>query len=135
MLLELQKCCPEVFDHLEVYVDSGIRRGADILKALCLGATAVGIGRPMMYALNYGQEGVEHLIDSKLPAVMWPPKVVRVIYQHTVLRDELETSMRMVGITDLTQVHPGLLSTLDVDYMVPATEEHPYAKWRPKPRI
>lgn len=36
ILLELQKCCPEVFDKLEVYVDGGIRRGTDILKALCL---------------------------------------------------------------------------------------------------
>lgn len=27
VLLELQKCCPEVFEHLEVYVDGGIRRG------------------------------------------------------------------------------------------------------------
>lgn len=66
VLLELQKCCPEVFDHLEVYVDGGIRRGTDILKCLCLGATAVGIGRHFLYSLNYGKEGVEHFIDSKL---------------------------------------------------------------------
>lgn len=66
ILLELQRCCPEVFDRLEVYVDGGVRRGTDILKALCLGATAVGIGRSFLYALNYGQEGVEHLVDRKL---------------------------------------------------------------------
>jgi L-lactate dehydrogenase (cytochrome) len=66
-LLEIHRRCPEVFDHLEVYVDSGIRRGTDILKAVCLGATAVGMGRSMLFATNYGQEGVEHLIDSKLP--------------------------------------------------------------------
>jgi len=65
VLLEIQRCCPEVFDHLEVYVDGGIRRGTDILKALCLGATAVGMGRPFLYSVNYGQEGVEHLIESK----------------------------------------------------------------------
>lgn len=52
-----------------------------------------------------------------------------------VLKDELETSMRMVGITDLSQVHPGLVNTLDVDPLVPKTMEHPYAKWRPKPRL
>ena len=65
ILLELQRCCPEVFDHLEVYVDGGIRRGTDVLKALCLGATAVSVGRPFLYALNYGQEGLEHFIDRK----------------------------------------------------------------------
>ncbi|KAI4162580.1 MAG: hypothetical protein LQ342_003811 [Letrouitia transgressa] len=65
VLLELQRVCPEVFDKMEIYVDGGIRRGTDILKALCLGATAVSIGRSFLYALNYGQEGVEHLIDGK----------------------------------------------------------------------
>lgn len=64
-LLELHKRCPEVFDKMEVYVDSGIRRGTDILKAVSLGATAVGMGRSMLFATNYGQEGVEHLIDSE----------------------------------------------------------------------
>lgn len=64
-LLEIHRRCPEVFDAMEVYVDSGIRRGTDILKAVCLGATAVGMGRSMLFATNYGQEGVEHLIDSK----------------------------------------------------------------------
>ncbi|KAJ5247612.1 hypothetical protein N7468_002595 [Penicillium chermesinum] len=65
-LLEIQRRCPEVFDALEVYVDSGIRRGSDILKAVCLGATAVGMGRSVLFSMNYGQEGVEHLLDSKL---------------------------------------------------------------------
>lgn len=64
-LLEIQKRAPEVFDCMEVYVDSGIRRGTDILKAVALGATAVGMGRSVLYATNYGQAGVEHLIDSK----------------------------------------------------------------------
>lgn len=52
-----------------------------------------------------------------------------------VLRDELETSMRMVGVTNLSQVHPGLVNTLDVDHLIPMTVNHPYAKWRPKPRL
>lgn len=64
-LIECQRVCPEIFDKVEVYVDGGIRRGADVVKCLCLGATAIGMGRPFLYALNYGQEGVEHLIDSK----------------------------------------------------------------------
>ncbi|KAI9761137.1 MAG: hypothetical protein M4579_001184 [Chaenotheca gracillima] len=115
ILLELHRCCPEVFDAMEVFVDGGIRRGTDILKCLCLGATAVGIGRPFLYALNYGQEGVMHLIDT--------------------LKDELETTMRTAGLTDLSQVHPGLVNTLRVDHLVPSGFEHPYAKWRPKSRL
>lgn len=54
-------------------MDGGVRRGTDILKAICLGARGVLIGRPVMYALNYGQEGVEHLIDStsSFPFIQW----------------------------------------------------------------
>jgi L-lactate dehydrogenase (cytochrome) len=48
-----------------VYVDGGITRGTDILKAIALGATAVGIGRPYLYALAYGAEGIQHLSESK----------------------------------------------------------------------
>lgn len=64
-LLELRKVAPEVFDKCEVYVDGGIRRGTDVIKALCLGAKGVGMGRPFLYALTYGQEGVVHAIDSE----------------------------------------------------------------------
>lgn len=66
LLLEMHKNCPEVFDKMEVYVDGGFRRGGDIVKALCLGAKAVGIGRSFMYSLHYGTEGVEHLVQCKL---------------------------------------------------------------------
>ncbi|CAG8981204.1 hypothetical protein HYALB_00013865 [Hymenoscyphus albidus] len=115
VLLELQKCCPEVFDKIDVFVDGGIMRGTDIFKALCLGAKSVGIGRGFLYGLNYGQEGVEKFVE--------------------ILKDELETTMRMMGVTDLSQVHPGLLNTRAVDHLIPDGEEHPYAKWRPKARI
>lgn len=66
VLLELRKQCPEVFGKLEIYIDGGFERGSDILKAICLGATAVGVGRPFLYALVYGQDGVEQLSQSKL---------------------------------------------------------------------
>lgn len=66
ILLELQKCCPEVFDKMEVFVDGGIMRGTDIFKALCLGAKAVGIGRGFLFALNYGHKGVKKYVESKL---------------------------------------------------------------------
>ena len=65
LLLELQKCCPEVFDKMDVFVDGGIMRGTDIFKALCLGAKSVGIGRGFLYSLSYGQEGVEKFVESK----------------------------------------------------------------------
>lgn len=40
---------------IEIYIDGGIRRATDIIKALCLGATGVGIGRPFLYAMSaYG---------------------------------------------------------------------------------
>lgn len=65
VLLEIQKCCPEVFTKLEVYIDGGIMRGTDIFKALCLGARSVGIGRGLLFALNYGEEGVQKYIESK----------------------------------------------------------------------
>ncbi|KAI1635916.1 FMN-dependent dehydrogenase-domain-containing protein [Biscogniauxia mediterranea] len=111
VLLELQKCCPQVFDRMEVYIDGGITRGTDIFKALCLGARAVGIGRGFLYALNYGKEGIEHFGDM--------------------LIDELETTMQQCGVASLDQVHPGLLNTRAVDHLIPSLEEHPYAKWRP----
>lgn len=67
-LLEIRTYCPEVLDKLEVYVDGGLRDGADVLKAICLGATAVGVGRPYLYALAaYGSRGVERCTDSKSP--------------------------------------------------------------------
>ncbi|RDL32037.1 Uncharacterized protein BP5553_09439 [Venustampulla echinocandica] len=115
VLLELQKCCPEVFDKMEVFVDGGIMRGTDIFKALCLGARSVGIGRGFLFALNYGQDGIEKYVD--------------------ILKDELETTMRMMGVTDLSQVHPGLLNTGAVDHLIPDGKEHPYAKWRPRAKI
>ena len=57
-----------------VFVDGGIRRGTDIFKALALGATAVGIGRPQAWGLAaFGQPGVESVIDiytRELAAIM-----------------------------------------------------------------
>jgi len=112
VLLELQTRCPEVFDQLEVYVDGGIRRGTDVLKCLALGATAVGMGRPFLYALKYGQEGVRHAVG--------------------VLRDELETTMRLMGITGLEQVRRGLVNTAEIDHLVPPLEQD---EWVPRSRL
>jgi 4-hydroxymandelate oxidase len=47
-----------------VLVDGGVRRGTDVLKALALGASAVGIGRPYIWGLaTFGQQGVERVLD------------------------------------------------------------------------
>jgi L-lactate dehydrogenase (cytochrome) len=106
-LLECQASCPEIFSSLEVLVDGGIRRGADVLKCLCLGATAVGFGRPFLYALNYGEEGVQHFID--------------------IIKQELEIAMALVGITDLSQCDARYVNTLELDGLVARGSEHPYA--------
>lgn len=66
-LMEIRKFCPEVFDKLEVWVDGGIRRGTDVVKALCLGAKAVGLGRPALWGLGAGGvDGVKRTFESML---------------------------------------------------------------------
>jgi 4-hydroxymandelate oxidase len=77
---------PEVVNavngRVPVLVDGGVRRGTDVLKALALGATAVGIGRPYCWGLAaFGQPGVEAVLD--------------------ILQREFETIMKQVGATDI----------------------------------
>ena len=62
------ECVAEVVQgvrsRIPVIVDGGFRRGTDIYKALALGATAAGIGRPYIWGLSaFGQQGVERVID------------------------------------------------------------------------
>ena len=59
---------PEVVEAVngraEVYLDSGVRRGSDVVKALALGAKAVGIGRPLFWGLAVnGAEGVHGVLE------------------------------------------------------------------------
>lgn len=57
----------EAADGMPVLFDSGVRSGADIVKALALGATAVGVGRPYTYGLALGgTEGVVHVLRALL---------------------------------------------------------------------
>lgn len=78
---------------IEVYMDGGVRRGTDVLKALCLGARGVGIGRPFLYAMaGYGQKGVE--------------KAMRIF------KDELERNMRLIGCNSIDELHQGLVKLL-----------------------
>ena len=78
-----------VGDRCEVILDSGIRRGTHILKALALGAKACTIGRPYLYGLAAGGEaGVDRALN--------------------ILRDELERGMALMGcrrLSDLKQNH------------------------------
>jgi isopentenyl diphosphate isomerase/L-lactate dehydrogenase-like FMN-dependent dehydrogenase len=68
-----------------VLVDSGFRRGADVYKALALGARMVGIGRPYIYGLaSFGQEGVERVVD--------------------ILQTELRLVMRQCGTPTIAQI-------------------------------
>jgi len=62
------ECLPEVVQavrgRIPVLVDGGFRRGTDVFKALALGATAAGIGRPYIWGLSsFGQQGVERVLD------------------------------------------------------------------------
>ena len=75
----------------EVYVDGGIRRGTDILKALSLGARAVLIGRPVLWGLaTRGAEGVQAVLDH--------------------LREELIRAMQLCGVPTLAAAKPDLVA-------------------------
>ncbi len=70
---------------MPVLVDGGFRRGTDVFKALALGATAVGVGRPYLWGLaSFGQEGVEGVL--------------------AILRRELEMIMRQSGAATLAAI-------------------------------
>jgi isopentenyl diphosphate isomerase/L-lactate dehydrogenase-like FMN-dependent dehydrogenase len=74
-----------------ILVDGGVRRGADIFKALALGATAVGVGRPYMWGLaSFGQPGVEMVLD--------------------ILRRELQLIMRQTGVTSIKNLGAAYVS-------------------------
>jgi isopentenyl diphosphate isomerase/L-lactate dehydrogenase-like FMN-dependent dehydrogenase len=65
-LLEIRKYCPEVLDTIEVWIDGGVKRGTDVVKALCLGAKAVGVGRAALWGLGAGGwKGVDRTFESK----------------------------------------------------------------------
>jgi 4-hydroxymandelate oxidase len=62
-LFALPRVADAVAGRIPVLVDGGIRRGADVVKALCLGARAVQIARPYLWGLAVGgQKGVEHVL-------------------------------------------------------------------------
>jgi isopentenyl diphosphate isomerase/L-lactate dehydrogenase-like FMN-dependent dehydrogenase len=77
-VLSLPEVVQGVRGRVPIILDGGIRRGTDVFKALALGATATGIGRPYIWGLaSFGQEGVETVL--------------------TLLRKETEMVMRQAG--------------------------------------
>jgi len=92
----------------EIMVDGGVRRATDVLKAVAMGATAVGIGRPMIYAMStYGQEGVEKLFEILKAGVSCGCKQKK----DADSQDEFEMNMRLIGAPTLKDVVPGMVDT------------------------
>lgn len=75
---------------VEVYMDGGVRRGTDVLKALALGARAVLVGRPILWGLAVdGAAGAQHVLE--------------------LLRDELERAMTLAGVPDVASIDSSLV--------------------------
>lgn len=80
-LLEIRKHCPQILARpdFEIWLDGGVKRGTDVVKALALGAKAVGLGRAPLFGLGAGgQAGVERVLE--------------------ILKGETETAMRLLGV-------------------------------------
>lgn len=93
VLIELRQKHPELLSQLDVYVDGGVRRGSDVLKALALGAKAVGLGRPFLFANSgYGEEGVQHAM--------------------ALLKAEVARDMRLLGVRSLDELTPERIEIL-----------------------
>jgi lactate 2-monooxygenase len=79
---------------LPVLFDSGIRSGADIIKALALGATAVGIGRPYAYGLALGgDDGIVHVLRSLLAEA----DLLMAVDGYPTRKDLTREALRQVG--------------------------------------
>ena len=79
---------------ITVMIDSGFRRGTDIIQALALGAHAVFVGRPFLFAAAYaGRRGVAHGI--------------------TLLTREIDRDMAMLGVHNINEIGPELLHSAD----------------------
>lgn len=92
-----------MFDKIEVWVDGGIKRGTDVVKALALGARGVGVGRAALFGLGAGgKEGVERVLE--------------------ILKAETETCMRLLGVERVDQLGLQHVSDLRLGYECEAKE-------------
>jgi L-lactate dehydrogenase (cytochrome) len=98
---------------IEVYVDGGVRRATDILKALCLGAKGVGIGRPFLYAMSaYGQDGVDRAMQ--------------------LLKEEMEMGMRLIGARTIAELNPSMVDARSLfNHGAPPTDSLAQAVYDP----
>ena len=82
---------------VQIFVDGAFRRGTDVLKALALGARAVGLGRPFLYSLTggYGEAGFRRMVQ--------------------ILRKELESNMALAGATKISEIVPEMVNTLRLE--------------------
>lgn len=81
----LPECVQAAGGKIPVLVDGGFRRGTDVFKALALGATAVGVGRPYLWGLAaFGQRGVARVMD--------------------LIRAELAIDMGMAGVSKIAEI-------------------------------
>jgi 4-hydroxymandelate oxidase len=84
---------PEIIEasgSMPVLIDSGFRRGTDIVKALCMGAKGVAVGRPYLWGLGaFGEPGVERVLE--------------------LLRVELQAAMQQVGAPSLKHLVPAMV--------------------------
>lgn len=88
----LAEVAPAVNGRAALLMDSGIRRGTDILKALALGADAIMIGRPYLWGLgSFGQAGVERALQ--------------------ILRDEFIIAMEFAGTRSISEIGPDSIGT------------------------
>lgn len=86
----LPRVAQAVGSSLEVYVDGGVRRGSDVVKALALGARGVLVGRPVLWGLAWdGARGVSRVLDM--------------------LRHELRLAMALCGAQRINAIGPWLL--------------------------
>jgi isopentenyl diphosphate isomerase/L-lactate dehydrogenase-like FMN-dependent dehydrogenase len=80
----------QVAGSMPVFIDSGFRRGSDIVKALCIGAKGVAVGRPYLWGLGaFGQPGVDRVLE--------------------ILRTELRGAMQQVGAPTLKHLVPAMV--------------------------
>ena len=105
-------------EKLQILVEGGVRRATDVLKAIALGATAVGVGRPFLYAFSsYGQEGAEKALQilhvSGLISVLELALIMHI-------QDEFEMNMRLLGATSIANVTPDMVDTSNISSHIAA---------------